>query len=90
MIKSSRSGFDNKQSNCEALMHFTLIRLMTGIIAVFLAGCTSQGWYEGFRIQQQRECNRYPQQYEVQRCLEKMNNMTYDEYRQQRDKITSR
>ncbi|MDD2899350.1 MAG: hypothetical protein PHI31_11630 [Desulfuromonadaceae bacterium] len=53
----------------------------------FLAGCTAKGWYEGFQQDQRRVCDRYPQQHESQRCIEKTNGMTYDEYKNQRDEL---
>jgi len=60
--------------------------LLLGVIsAVSLAGCTSQAWYEGFQQQQRAACGRYPQQYEVQRCLDKLNNLNYDQYKAQTD-----
>ena len=65
--------------------------IMLVILSLFLlAGCTTQSWYDAFQAQQRRECERYPQQYEVQRCLEKVNNRTYDQYKTQRDELKER
>ena len=59
-------------------------------LATMLGGCTARHWYEGFQMQQREQCGRYPQQYEVQRCLERVNAMTYDQYRYQTEELKAK
>lgn len=43
-------------------------------------GCTCQGWYEGFRMQQREECYKQPTPEEVRRCLDTVDSMSYEQY----------
>jgi hypothetical protein len=55
--------------------------------SLFLSGCTARAWYEGFQMRQRIECGSSPQSYEEQRCLEKQNAMTYDQYQRERERL---
>jgi len=61
--------------------------LLVVLTSASVAGCTSKAWYEGFQQQQRAACGRYPQQYEVQRCLDKLNNLSYEQYKAQTDGV---
>ena len=64
--------------------------LVLALGILLLSGCTSRSWYEGFQAQQRLQCDRYVERYEAQRCLEKVNQLTYDQYRNQTGELKSR
>lgn len=64
--------------------------LLALVSAAPLAGCTAKVWYEGFQSQQRTACDKYPQRYEVQRCLDKLNNLPYDQYKNQLDGLKAK
>ncbi|MBI5016275.1 MAG: hypothetical protein HZB55_12415 [Deltaproteobacteria bacterium] len=47
-------------------------------------GCTYRAWYEGFKERERQECYRNASQEEVQKCLDRVNSTTYDDYRRNR------
>jgi hypothetical protein len=53
-----------------------------------LSGCTHRAWYEGLQERQREECYRSANQADVQKCLDRVNAETYDDYRKERDKPT--
>jgi hypothetical protein len=55
------------------------ILLMVGM-CLAAQGCTYRAWYEGFQKQQREECYKQPTPEEVRKCLDQVNNMTYDQY----------
>jgi hypothetical protein len=60
------------------------------VFAILLTGCTARNWYDGFQMQQRNQCSRYIQQYEVQRCLERVNGLTYDQYKYQQEELKAK
>ncbi len=59
----------------------TLALVVTVFIAV--SGCTTEAWYEGAKEGAKNNCRNQPPD-EVDRCLEKLNKKTYDEYEKER------
>jgi hypothetical protein len=57
-----------------------VVILLMACVCMAAQGCTYRAWYEGFQKQQREECYRQPSQEEIQKCLDKVNNMTYDQY----------
>jgi len=59
-------------------------RIFALILAVsyclFSQGCTYRAWYEGLQERQRLECNENIGQSEIQKCLDRVNSTTYDEY----------
>lgn len=53
-------------------------------------GCTYQAWYEGFQAQQRQNCYQYKSQSEIQSCLDKVNSMTYEEYKKEREDLVKK
>ncbi len=47
-------------------------------------GCTYRAWYEGLKERQRQECYQSPSPSEVQKCLDSVNSITYDEYMKSR------
>jgi hypothetical protein len=64
------------------------VLLVLGIL--LLSGCTSRSWYEAFQAQQRLQCERYVERYEARRCLERVNQLSYDQYRNQTGELQSR
>jgi len=60
-----------------------------GLFLLALQGCTSRAWYGGFQENQRRDCYRYADESEVQRCLERVDDMTYDRYQTEREEAVS-
>ena len=56
------------------------IWLLIGLCGLAGSGCTSRAWYEGFQEQQRRECYRLSNQSDIQECLERVDDLTYDQY----------
>ena len=51
-------------------------------------GCSYLAWYQGLQEQQRQECYKNYSQQDVQICIDKVNSMTYDDYRKRREGIT--
>ena len=58
--------------------------LLASCLFQAVQGCTYRGWYEGFQERQREACYKNPSQGEVQNCLDRVNSMTYEEYRKAR------
>ncbi|MGZ8272029.1 MAG: hypothetical protein ACXW1T_12335 [Methylophilus sp.] len=55
-------------------------------LALFLmgiAGCTKQAWYESAKQGAENNCRNQPES-ESERCLERLNKKTYEEYEKER------
>lgn len=64
--------------------------LLSALLLFALQGCTSRAWYGGFQENQRRDCHRYADESEVQRCLERVDEMTYDRYQTEREAAISK
>lgn len=53
------------------------------VFTVTLGGCTSRTWYDGFKEGAKNNCRNQPES-ERERCLEKLNEKTYEEYEKER------
>ena len=47
------------------------------------AGCSTKAWYEGMKFSAQNECRRQPLA-ESERCLARVNTMSYEDYERSR------
>ena len=54
-------------------------------ISIICSGCSYRAWYNGFQMEQQRKCYANQDQGSVQQCLDKVNNLPYDDYNRQRE-----
>ncbi|MBE0617353.1 MAG: hypothetical protein IH608_05440 [Proteobacteria bacterium] len=69
-----------------------------GLVVLILAvgsglatqGCTYRAWYEGLQERQRQECYESRDESEIQRCVERVNRTTYDEYRKGREAPSGR
>jgi hypothetical protein len=59
--------------------------LVLFLTVFFSSGCTYRAWYEGFQERQRMECNENRGQGEIQKCLDRVNGTTYDEYVKSRE-----
>ena len=59
------------------------------IMFLFLLGhgCTYQAWYEGFKARQRENCYQYKSQSEIQNCLDKVDSVTYEQYKKEREEL---
>ena len=58
--------------------------LVISVLFVII-GCTYQAWYEGLREHQRQECHKHISDDVVERCLENVENMTYEQYLKSRE-----
>ncbi len=54
-------------------------------IILVIQGCTYKAWYEGLREQQRQECHKHISDDAVQRCLDNIENITYEQYMKSRE-----
>jgi hypothetical protein len=59
--------------------------LLSGCFCLACQGCTYRAWYEGMQERQRQECYKIPSQSETQKCLERVNSITYDDYKNRRE-----
>ncbi len=52
------------------------------------AGCSTNAWYQAMKFHAENECSRQPPD-ERQRCLSRLNTMTYDDYERQRSRSSN-
>jgi hypothetical protein len=62
-----------------------LVLLPAACLCLFSQGCTYRAWYEGLQERQRMECNENHGQGEIQKCLDRVNGTTYDEYVKSRE-----
>jgi hypothetical protein len=62
-----------------------LVLLLVTCFCLFSQGCTYRAWYEGLQERQRMECNENRGQGEIQKCLDRVNSTTYDEYVKSRE-----
>ncbi len=72
--------------------HKMLLLLLCGVVVC--QGCTYKAWtaglYTGFQEEQKRKCYDNPNQGEIQKCLERVNGMAYDDYNKYRNETATR
>lgn len=62
-------------------MSFRMVVLILAVCSCLVSqGCTYRAWYEGLQERQRMECNENRGQSEIQKCLDRVNSTTYDEY----------
>jgi len=44
-------------------------------------GCSYRGWYEGFKERERRQCYDNPDNSALEACLDRVNSMSYEQYR---------
>jgi hypothetical protein len=56
---------------------------IAGPLFLLMSGCTTQAWYEGFKISAESECYQQPLGV-VSECLSRLNKKTHEEYEKER------
>ena len=59
----------------------TIIFLLTSSLYLTSQGCTYRTWYEGLQNRERQECYNSQSQGEAQKCLDRVNSTTYDQYK---------
>jgi hypothetical protein len=67
------------------MLYRLTILLLVGGICFEGCGCSYRAWHEGFRERQRQECYKLPSQDAMRKCLDKVDNMTYDQYKKARE-----
>ena len=63
-----------------------LPRVLVTVLLIGLTGCSTQAWYEGFRMGAESQCTRQPPGADGA-CRDRVNQKTYDEYVKERADI---
>lgn len=61
-------------------MHRLLLFLV--IVAIGIQGCTYRAWYEGFKNRERQTCYKHSSQDDIEACLERVEKMSYDQYKE--------
>ena len=65
------------------------ILLVAVCISAETYGCTYRAWHEGFRESQRQKCYKLPSDDAMQQCLNKVDKMTYDQYKKARKELNN-
>lgn len=68
------------------IKRFTFI-LLAVFICIFAQGCTSRQWFEGIKEAQRQDCYKIASPSERQKCLDKLDGMSYDQYKKEREAV---
>lgn len=49
------------------------------VIAMLPIGCTKQAWFEGLKNREKQECYKYPNDRDVQNCLDHIGDVKIDD-----------
>ena len=60
-----------------------ILAAMLCVMVLGVFGCTTQAWYEGAKQGAENECRSQPPS-EMDRCLERLNKKTYEDYEKER------
>ena len=60
-----------------------ILAAMLCVMVLGVFGCTTQAWYEGAKQGAENECRCQPPS-EMDRCLERLNKKTYEDYEKER------
>lgn len=63
----------------------TFMRVTIICFCLVAQGCTYRAWYAGFQEQQRQECYKNLNPGDIQKCLDRVNGMTYDQYKTERE-----
>lgn len=50
-------------------------------------GCTRQAWFEGLKERERQRCHSHVSQDEIERCLDRVETMRYDQYQKSRETL---
>lgn len=62
--------------------------LMAGLtVLVLLAGCSKRSWYASFQEMERQNCYEMTDRSAREKCLEKVNERSFDQYSQEREAV---
>ncbi|MBN1472718.1 MAG: hypothetical protein JW925_13140 [Syntrophaceae bacterium] len=64
-----------------------LVLFFFGCVCIACHGCTYRAWYEGFKETERQECYKIVNQTERQQCLDRVDSITYDEYKKAKEDL---
>ncbi len=68
-------------------MKIKLLTLMFLVsIFIYFSGCSYRSWYEGLRETERQNCYKIENSIERQECLDRVDEMSYDQYQKEREK----
>ena len=67
------------------MVKISLFLILVTSFSFVIQGCTYQAWYEGLRENQRNECHKHISDDAVQRCLDNIENITYEQYMKSRE-----
>lgn len=78
----------------ETMIRLFIMALISCGIGMVCQGCSYKAWksglYTGFQEEQKRRCYDNPNQSDIQKCLERVNGMSYDDYNKYREETVNR
>jgi hypothetical protein len=78
------TGFDDSAKIDVEMKTIYIMRLQISLpVLLLMCGCTTQAWYEGFKIGAENECYKQPPG-AVADCLLRLNTKTHAEYEKER------
>jgi hypothetical protein len=63
-----------------------LALIFLAFIYIYFSGCSYRAWYEGFRETERQNCYKIENSIERQQCLDRVDEMSYDQYQKEREK----
>ena len=66
------------------MLKIFLTILFFTIVFITFPGCTYRAWYEGFRETERQNCYKIENSTERLQCLDRVNNMSYEQYQKER------
>lgn len=67
-------------------MHRKKPRALVAALAMLLAGCSTQAWYDGVRMGAESQCAKQPPGADTA-CRDRLNKKQYDDYERERSDI---
>lgn len=65
------------------MMKAYIILIFFTLVFTNIAGCSSRAWYEGLRETERQNCYKKKNSTETLECLNKVNDMSYDQYQKE-------
>jgi hypothetical protein len=81
-VSDTNLSQDNKELIVKISKNLFLITVLF-VMTIGIFGCTRQAWYEGAKQGAENECRSQPPS-EMDRCLERLNKKTYEDYEKER------
>ena len=60
------------------------LHALLALTCVLQAGCSTKAWYDGLKATAENECRVRQPPGETERCLARLNTLTYEEYERKR------